>query len=514
MSILSDLVLETRDIYGIDSISESDFLSIISGHTDDLFGGVRVSEDIALRISVVYACIRYISEDFGALPRAWNKRVSRTEHQPAENHFGHRLMMFPNPVISDMAYYETGTGHIAGHGDHFAELVPNQIGEIREMWPIHPDKMKVKTEGREKAFFVRNKRGGYDRIPSDRILHIQGFGDGIRGKSVLRLARENLQWAQKMEEYNRAFFSNHANVSALVGMSRDVWASEKKRNAIESRLRQLKGAKQGHSFLTVPGEDVKVHQIGISPEDVQFIATLTKAYQIISLFFRMPLYKLNMLEDASYNNVATLSGEYATNTLRPYACRWESGLRMYLNRDDSERMLYYPCFDLDGLLRGDPETQWQNFIKGLSHGIYTRNEIRAMLGLNPVEGGDDSFIQLGMVPAEMAREYHQAKIDKIKESKSSGKRTASDRSVDFRRGFAPMMDAVVRGGGDAAPIVTASAAYYGVGDQGIIDRYARDLETRISAMDGDMDIDMFVTDELDRLDARFGRSPDALALAA
>jgi phage portal protein BeeE len=68
----------------------------------------------------------------------------------------------------------------------------------------------------------------------------------------------------------------------------------------------------------------------------------------------------------------------------------------------SEREQYEPEFDFEGLLRSDIKTRYESYRVGITSGLLTPNEARAMEWLPKAEGGDRLMIQGAMVPIDQA----------------------------------------------------------------------------------------------------------------
>jgi hypothetical protein len=57
---------------------------------------------------------------------------------------------------------------------------------------------------------------------------------------------------------------------------------------------------------------------------------------------------------------------------------------------------------LDALLRGDSTARHAAYSSGVQFGYYTINDVREMEDLDPIDGGDESFVPLNMVPIGLA----------------------------------------------------------------------------------------------------------------
>ena len=69
-------------------------------------------------------------------------------------------------------------------------------------------------------------------------------------------------------------------------------------------------------------------------------------------------------------------------------------------------------FDTSRLVDIDPELKLERVTTLFSKGSITLNESRKPFGYEPIEGGDDVFIDLNRIPLGSLDEYQRAKIDK------------------------------------------------------------------------------------------------------
>lgn len=75
---------------------------------------------------------------------------------------------------------------------------------------------------------------------------------------------------------------------------------------------------------------------------------------------------------------------FVTYTLNDWLVTWQEALkRDVINESewDTIDVRFFP----QALLKGDTKTQWDAFTKGRQWGVYSANDIRALLDLNPRE---------------------------------------------------------------------------------------------------------------------------------
>ena len=92
------------------------------------------------------------------------------------------------------------------------------------------------------------------------------------------------------------------------------------------------------------------------------------------------------------------------HTLTPWLVRFEQAIVKDLLLPD-EQDVYFPKFNVDGLLRGDYQSRMQGYATGISNGFLSPNDIRRLENMNliPAEkGGDDYYLNGGYVKLQDA----------------------------------------------------------------------------------------------------------------
>ncbi len=147
----------------------------------------------------------------------------------------------------------------------------------------------------------------------------------------------------------------------------------------------------------------------MSPEQSQFLQTRQYQLNEICRIFRVPPHLVGDLSRSTFSNIEHQSIEFVTHTIRPWLVRWEQAIfKSLLNKQ--ERTLYYPHFNVDGLLRGDFTTRMQGYATGRQNGWLSINDIRELEDLNPIpaeKGGDDYLVNGNMLPANAPAENQE-----------------------------------------------------------------------------------------------------------
>lgn len=361
--------------------------------------GVDVTPDSSLQYSAVLACVRVLAEDVASLPLILYRRMQPRGKERATAHPLYRLLHdAPNPEMTSLEFRETLMGHLALWGNGYAEKEFDRAGRVMGLWPLRPDKMRVtRAAGGALSYEYRLPDGKTQILPAARVMHLRGLGtNGITGYSPIALARNAVGLGLAAEEFGSRFFGNGARPQ-LVLIHPGQLTPEGQENLRTSWRKQHEGLSKAHR-VAVLEEGITVKEIGIPPEDAQFLQTRRFQAVEIARIYRVPPHKIQDLERATFSNIEHQSIEYVTGTLQPWLVRWEQAIRRDLLME-AERESFFAEHLIAGLLRGDTISRFQAYAMGRQNGWLSANDIRELENMNPIEGGDVYLSPLNMMPA-------------------------------------------------------------------------------------------------------------------
>jgi len=290
-----------------------------------------------------------------------------------------------NPEMPADQYYELVFAHLELWGNHYAEKVRNQAGDVGELWPLDPGTVTVERDKNGRRHY---RLAGAERTFDRRtILHIPGFSvDGVAGLSPVAQARQMLGIAAAREEYEGRFYGNNASAGYWIKhpgtLSKD--AADRLKADIDAKHKGV-----GNAWR--PGvleEGMDVADMGMPLKDQQFIELQQfNATQIAHLMQVPPSWIGGTTGDSlTYSTVEGEALHYVKFKLTPKLVRVEKALAA-----DPDVFPYggrYPKFNVEGLLRGDSQARAQ-FYEVLSRiGVLSPNEVRRTEDLPPRAGGD------------------------------------------------------------------------------------------------------------------------------
>ncbi|WP_415874692.1 phage portal protein [Clostridium sp.] len=382
--------------------------------------GKNISEYNAITSTAVYACVRVIAETVASLPLPLYIRKTKGKEKAINHPLYYILHDLPNEEMTSFSFRETMMAHLLLWGNAYAEIVRDGAGNIVELYPLHPDKMVVERDKETKRirykYFIDNKQIIYAK---EKIFHIPGLSfNGLTGISPISAAREAVGLALAVEEFGARFFGNGARPGGILEHPGILKDPEKLRKQWEEVYR---GVGNSHK-VAVLEEGMKYHEIGIPPEDAQFLQTRKFQINEICRIYRVPPHLIGDLEHATFSNIEHQSIEFAVHTIRPWLVRWEQAINKCL-LTPSERKKYFAKFTIDGLLRGDFKTRMEGYAIGRQNGWYSANDIRELEDMNPIseeKGGDLYLINGNMLPLNMAGAFAKTNNDAKKGGETDG----------------------------------------------------------------------------------------------
>ena len=363
--------------------------------------GVEVNEESSLKISAVYACVKVIAETIASLPLVLLKELSNGDNEKAKQHPLYSVLHdSPNSEMTSFTFREMLMTNLLLWGNAYALIKRDANGHVVELYPLKSKNMVVERDAVTNAikYTYTNNKGITKTYKPKQVLHIPAFTfDGIVGVSPITYAREAMGLSLATEEFGARFFGNGARPGGVLEHPGVVKDPEKLR---DSWNKVYQGTQNSHK-VAVLEEGMKYHEIGMSPEDSQFLQT--RAFQIneICRIFRVPPHMIGDLSRSTFSNIEHQSIDFVVHTIRPWIARWEQAItRSLLN--DEEKTIYYAKFNVNGLMRGDFNSRMSGYAIARQNGWMSANEIRALEDMNKIpsdQGGDLYLLNGNMISA-------------------------------------------------------------------------------------------------------------------
>lgn len=359
--------------------------------------GVSVTHESAMKMTAVFACVRVLAETIASLPLiVYRRNRDGSKERAPEFYLYDLLHNSPNPIMTSFQWRETMMGHLATWGNAYSKIEYDERGRILGFMPLRPDWMDVVIANNEKGYVYQRPSGQMILTEAD-VFHVAGLGfDGLTGYSPIAMARKAIGLGLAAEEFGAAFFGNGANPGGVLEHPNSL--SQKAFDNLQKSVADRHGGPANASKLMILEEGMKYNQIGIPPDDAQFLETRRFQVEEVARIFRVPQHMIGELSRATWGNIEHQAIEFVVHTVRPWLVRWEQAITQQLFTE-SERKRYFVEFLVDGLLRGDTASRYQSYAVGRQWGWLSANDIRGLENMNPVEGGSEYLVPLNMTAA-------------------------------------------------------------------------------------------------------------------
>lgn len=352
--------------------------------------GVEVTSETAMRLPVVYACCKILSDSIASLPISMFRTDADGNAYEATERPEHALVAYdPSPCYTSFNWRSALQLHVGLRGNGYSHIIRDGRGIAKELRLLDPEsttpfiydgKVYYETYGYAGELAVKRQV-----LSSDDVFHIPALGtDGVIGRAPISVLRDIIGIGMATQDFAGHTFNNKAAIGGILSTDSQLTAEQLELNK-RSWREQYSGMKNAGSTPVLMG-GFKFQPITLSPEDAQFVATSKLTTQQICGAYRIPLHMVGDLDRATFSNIEHQSLEFVQNTLRPWVRNWEQELNRKLV-PYSLRGTHYFRFNMDAILRGDIKTRFEAYTRGIQWGIFNRDEVRRMENLNAIPGG-------------------------------------------------------------------------------------------------------------------------------
>ncbi|WP_258152970.1 phage portal protein [Pseudomonas sp. 19062259] len=385
-----------------------DWLGVPIGLTDGAFwqewfgtsaSGKNVTVDKALQLSTVWACVRLLSESVSTLPLKLYRRLPDGSREQAKDHPLFRLLCrTPNAEMTPQRFMLMVVASICLRGNAFVEK--KMIGtRVVALVPLLPQYMRVKREDSGRLKYTYTENGVERVIPEKNLMHIRGFGlDGVCGMLPVTMGREIFGSAISAEEAAAKVFAQGMQASGI--LSGDTTLTPKQREDLRASLTAFMGS-QNAGKIMVAEAGLKYQGITMNPEAAQMLESRSFNVEEMCRWFRVPPFMVGHMDKQSSwaSSVEAQNLHFLTNSLRPLLVNIEQEItRCLIGEADADE--FFAEFAVEGLLRADSTGRAAWYNTALQNGWMSRNEVRRLENLPPIEGGDVFTVQSALVPLE------------------------------------------------------------------------------------------------------------------
>ena len=361
--------------------------------------GSNVTPENCMRSPTVHAIVTAISRRISVTPihvfrRTMGEGGEKKEKLP--NHPVARLLQRPNAWQTRHDFWQDATSVFVRHGRFYAFKSRGSTGPVRELLPIHPDRVTVKQDSDtfRVRFEISEGSGQAKEYGVEKIFHARGPArDFLTGDSPVKDVAQAIALEIMAENFGVTFFKNGALpllVFSFLDGSSGFKDADQEKEFISDYQEAFGGAKKLKALL-LPKGLAEPKTINIDHDKAQFLETRKFQRGVIAGAFGVPPHLVGDLERATFNNVEQQDQDFTLNVIMPVAHAFESAMERDLLTDQDRAGGIVIRFNLDAILRADFKARQEGLWRQRQAGIINANEWREIEGRNPRqdEHGDD-----------------------------------------------------------------------------------------------------------------------------
>lgn len=369
--------------------------------------GVVVNIDSALRVSTVLACARVIAEGCAQLPMQFFEKSldtdGKTLRSPYDGPEVDVVTREPNDWQTPFEIKEQMTLHAVLSGNAYAYLGRTSTGKLVEIIPLVPGNVNVyRNVDWTLEYHVSDLAGQTVKVDAKDILHLRGPSwNGYLGMDAVQVAREAIGLAISTEETHASLHANGAQPGGVLSVKGKL--DQPARDRLKAQWQAFQGGVQNRFKTAVLDIDAEWKPLSMTGVDSQHLET--RRFQIEEICRALRVFPQMVMHSDKTSTFASADAfflAHVIHSLMPWLRRWEEAFNRVLF---SKQTNVYVKHNVNEILRGDATTRAKFYESALGGArgetaYMTRNEVRALEDLDPIEGGDKLLVPVVAAPAE------------------------------------------------------------------------------------------------------------------
>ena len=355
----------------------------------------NVPPDAALQISAVFACVELLAQTISTLPlHVYRDDLEGTRVQDKSSRLWYLLHDHPNAWMTPCEFLSAMVVNRLLRGNAYAQIARDETGEPVALIPLSADQMEVAVvEGGEVYTYYQD--GKISVIAPENVIHWKGLGNGYVGLSKLEYMRASTSEAVDAQDNATKLYGKQSKPSGILWT--DSALDDKQILALKKRFSGMSSSTSSGLYIVDRG--LKYTQMSLSPADAQLLETRKFTVEEICRWFGVPGVLVGTSGQTTWGSgIEQIVEGFHKFTVAPLCKQFEQALaRRLVPAQDASTIIE---FKHEGFLRSTPEKRADYYSRMAQNGAMTRNEIRRLENLPPVEGGDSLTVQSNLVPVD------------------------------------------------------------------------------------------------------------------
>jgi HK97 family phage portal protein len=359
-------------------------------------GGGYVGADNALRISAVWRAVNVLAAAVAVLPIDIYRRLPRGREQASDDPLRPMIRQKPNNLQTSFTWRHHMMGTVILGGNYYAQKVRAYLGApIEQLFPLDPDRMRVVdvTQYGSPTYEYTTKRGEKKTMTPEDLFHFKGFSrDGVVGVSVLEIMKDTTTLALRNRQQRTTFVKNQMRPSVIITHEGEA-GSVAESNLLKGYELAYGGPdRAGRAMVLGEGADIK--PFSITSQQAQEIEHEHFLVEEFLRYIGVPAV-LAMYPDktATYASTEAFFQNFDSSAVFPLVTNFEQELTASLYGVQEE---LFVKLNMSAILRANSQARAAFYNTMVTLGIYTRNEVRELEEMDPLEGLDDPLTPMNL----------------------------------------------------------------------------------------------------------------------
>lgn len=341
--------------------------------------GVAVTESRVLGLTAWLRALTLMSGTAAALPFRPYKAGTH------ERVTARTVLDRPNPAQTKFEFWQTMYAGALGHGTGYAHKRRDGAYLVREVWPIHPSRVRVEAvdvsdrhpDGR--LFIVRDRKGQESRLTNRDVMMLPFLSfDGVAGLSLIGVARQALGVAIAAENNAAQLFGKGSRISGVLQSKKPLTSDQAGR--LKRAWREKVGGLDNAGDIAVLDNETEFKPVALPPADAQLLESRKFSTTEIARLFGIPPHMLGDVTNSTSwgSGIEQQTIGFVKFTLQPWLQMVEQRVTLELLPEAWEAK-----YTLEGLLRGDSKARADFYRTLVQLGVMKPSQVQALEDMEP-----------------------------------------------------------------------------------------------------------------------------------
>lgn len=355
------------------------------------WSGETVTFEKAMMVMAFWRGVRLTAETVATLPPVVYryKRGSNDGVPDRENPYDNVLRVSPNPELDAVEFWEAMVGGMMVCGNAYSKknIIAGRLVSFTLCVPDPAFSYPYRTSTQQLRYRLRDFQGRDYDLPPEEVFHLKGFSfGGDAGLSALWYGAQALGLSIAANKAAGKIFTSGLSSSGFLETGQVLNEPDRKR--LEEIMTQYQSNASPGKMMILEG-GMKYNKLSMSAVDAQLLDTIGFNIEEIGRLLGIPPIMLGHSSEGQTmwgTGVESIIQAWYTLGLRAILTRIEKCVQKRV-LSPTDQSLFYFKFNVNGLLRGDSQTQAIIAASLAQNGLRNRDELRALDDLDAIPDG-------------------------------------------------------------------------------------------------------------------------------